>query len=564
MGNKYSLGVDFGSLSARAALFDTETGVCAASFGSEYEHGILEERHPFTGVPLPPASALQMPEDYLKALKLSIAGVLEKSGIAKEDIIGMSVDFTSCSLVSLDKEYRPLCWQNRFRSSRNAYVKMWKQHTAVKEAKEITQKAGEMAARYGGKILSEWGIPKILETLREEPELYQATHRFMEAGDWIVYLLTGQESMSPCSAGFKFMWEPERGYPSREFFESLDKRMADMEEKLVPSERILRLDACAGYITEEGSRLSGLPQGIPVAPMRIDGHSAAVALGCERAGDMVLIMGTSLGMVMLDDKDVPFPGVCGVCYGSVHPDYYGYETGLSSCGDIFQWFADNCVPEECQKAARKKGISVLQELSERMSRQKPGESGLIALDWWNGNRSVLEDEMLSGMILGLTLQTRPEEILRALFEAVSFAVKLIIEEHKKNGVEVKRLLATGGIAEKNEVFVQIFADVIGCDVLVPEGEQICALGSAVYGAVAAGRAGGGFDTLSEAIEKMACKKVKRYVPNEDYNRIYRELFAQYRRLHDYFGRGQNDVMKYLLGRKKTITMRKSDELRQVL
>ena len=172
--------------------------------------------------------------------------------------------------------------------------------------------------------------------------------------------------------------------------------------------------------------------------------------------------------------------------------------------------------------------------------------------------------MLSGMILGLTLQTRPEEILRALFEAVSFAVKLIIEEHKKNGVEVKRLLATGGIAEKNEVFVQIFADVIGCDVLVPEGEQICALGSAVYGAVAAGRAGGGFDTLSEAIEKMACKKVKRYVPNEDYNRIYRELFAQYRRLHDYFGRGQNDVMKYLLGRKKTITMRKSDELRQVL
>ncbi len=564
MGNKYSLGVDFGSLSARAALFDVETGACAASFGSEYEHGIIEESHPFTGAPLPPASAIQLPEDYIKALQQSIEGVFEKSGIQKSDIIGMSVDFTSCSLMCVDKDYRPLCWQNRFKSSRNSYVKMWKQHTAVNEAKEITQKAGRLAERYGGKILSEWGIPKILETVREDPDVYQATYRFMEAGDWIIYLLTGQESMSPCSAGFKFMWEPERGYPSKEFFRSLDRRMEDVEKKLIPTDRILRLDACAGYITEEGSRLGGLPAGIPVAPMRIDGHSAAVALGCERSGDMILIMGTSLGMVMLDDKDVPFPGVCGVCYGSVHPDYYGYETGLSSCGDIFQWFAENCVPENYERAAREKGISVLQELSERMALQKPGESGLLALDWWNGNRSVLEDEMLSGMILGLTLQTKPEEILRALFEAVSFAVKLIIEEHKKNGVEAKRLLATGGIAEKNAVFVQILADVVGYEILVPEGEQICALGSAIYAATAAGRAGGGYDTLTEAIEKMACKKMNHYIPNQAHGRIYRELFAQYRRLHDYFGRGQNIVMKYLLGRKKKIAMRETDELNQIL
>ncbi len=550
MGKKYSLGVDFGSLSARAVLFDIENGAYEASFDAPYEHGILEERHPLTGEPLPPSSALQIPEDYVKSLQQSIRGVLRTSGIEGRDIAAMSVDFTSCSLVSLDEDYQPLCQQERFRASRHAYVKMWKQHTAAKEAEEITRKAGKRVERYGGRIFSEWGIPKILETLREDPEVYRATHRFMEAGDWIIYLLTGQESMSPCSAGFKFMWTPEEGYPPEEFFIGLDQRMADLREKLIPEDRILSLDTCAGTVSRAGSELTGLPEGIPVAPMRIDGHSSVVALGSCKPGEMTLIMGTSLGMVLLGSEDRPIPGVCGVCYGSLVPTLYGYESGISGCGDIFQWFEENCVPESYKKEAREKNLSVLEDLSERLAKLKPGESGLLALDWWNGNRSLLEDDRLSGMLLGLNLRTKPEEILRALFEALGFAVRMIMEEHKKYQVPVDRVFAVGGIAEKNPHFVQILSDITDCEIFVPEVSQACALGSAIYAAVAARKERGGYDTLEEAVAKMACKKAVQYTPNKAHKAMYQELYADYRELHDYFGRGTNDVMKRLLERKE--------------
>ncbi len=550
MGKKYAMGVDFGSLSARAVLFAIEDGAYTASFDAPYEHGILEERHPYTGKPLPPASALQIPGDYVKALRESVRGVLRTGGVKGEDIVAMSVDFTSCSLVTLDRDYRPLCEQERFRASRHTYVKMWKQHTAAEEAEEITRKAGERAERYGGRIFSEWGIPKILETLREEPEVYQAAHRFMEAGDWMIYLLTGEESMSPCSAGFKFMWTPEEGYPPGEFFAELDERMAGLGEKLIPEERILPLDACGGCISRAGSELTGLPEGIPVAPMRIDGHSSVAALGSLRPGEMTLIMGTSLGMVLVGSEDRPIPGVCGVCYGSLVPGLYGYESGISGCGDIFQWFERNLVPESYKEEAGKRGLSVLGYLSERLGSLKPGESGLLALDWWNGNRSLLEDDRLTGLILGLQLSTKPEEILRALFEALGFAARMIIEEHRKHGVPVERISAVGGIAEKNPYFVQILSDITGCEIHVPRVSQACALGSAIYAAVAAGKSRGGYDTLEEAVEKMGSKESVKYSPNGAYREVYQELYADYRELHDYFGRGRNNVMKRLLDLKK--------------
>ena len=348
------------------------------------------------------------------------------------------------------------------------------------------------------------------------------------------------------------MWKPDVGYPKRAFFANLDERMRNVEDKLVPNERILPLDSCAGYLNDEGAQLTGLPIGTPVAPMRIDGHSAAIGIGCHVPGKMAMIIGTSMGMLLLSDKERTFPGLCGVCYGSIVPSYYGYETGLSACGDIFQWFADNCVPESCSRAARERGVPILQYLTEKLAHYRPGESGLLALDWWNGNRSILEDELLTGVILGLTLQTRPEEILRALFEATGFGAKTIIEEYKKYGIAVNEIVAVGGIAEKNPTLIQIYADIIGCDITVPEVKDACALGTAIYAAVAAGSARGGYDKVDDAVAAMACKKCTKYSPNPENQSTYERLYEEYQILHDHFGRGSNDVLKRLIAIRKEV------------
>ncbi len=556
MGKRYSLGVDFGSLSVRAVLFDISNGEYICCEEAAYEHGIIEDVHPVTGEPLPYLTALQIPEDFIKGLEQSVKGVVQKAGIDSEEIVAMSVDATSCSLIPLDRNYQPLCLQKEFKASRHSYIKMWKQHTAAKEAEEITGKAGEEGERFGGRIFSEWAIPKILETLREDPKVYEAAYRFMETGDWIVRILTGEESMSRCSAGFKFMWKPDVGYPKKEFFAKLDQGLENLEEKLIPYDRVLPLDACAGFVSEEGARLTGLRVGTPVAPMRIDAHSSVVGVGGHEPGIMVMIAGTGMGMILQGREEHAFPGLNGVCYGSVVPDCFGYESGLSSCGDLFQWFADQCVPASYIREAGERGMTVLGYLTERLKRYRPGETGLLALDWWNGNRSILVDDALSGVILGLTLQTKPEEILRALFEATGFSAKLIIDEHKKNGVEVNGLIAVGGIAEKNPVLIQIYADIMGCPIAVPKVKQACALGSAIYGAVAAGRERGGYDTLEEAIENMACKEAEHYLPDKKNHEIYEKLFEEYRILHDYFGRGDNDVLKRLMAVKESLAISK--------
>ena len=546
MDQKYVLGVDFGSLSARAVLFDVRDGAYIDSVESLYEHGIIDQYHPVSNAPLPPASALQMPGDFSDSLEQSVRGVLQKTGIRGEDIVAMSVDATSCSLMALDENYRPMCEQERFKNSRHAYVKMWKQHTAAKEAELITALAGEEGERFGGKLMSEWGIPKILETLHEDPELYDATYRFMEMGDWVIYLLTGVECMSYCSAGLKFMWTPEKGYPSPDFFATLDERFRDVEKKLVPAEKIVPMDCCIGAITKEAAARTGLREGTPVAPMRIDGHSSVVAVGCHLPGRMDMILGTSMGLELQDPGYHPFPGISGACYGAMAPKLYAYESGLSGCGDIFQWFADQCVPAEVEQAAAAEGKGVLAYLSEKMVDQKPGQSGLIALDWWNGNRAILSDERLTGMIMGMTLQTRPEEMLRAIFEATGYGARMVVEEFGKNQMPVKEIVAVGGIAEKNAILIQMYADIIGCDIIVSDVKQACALGTAIYAAVAAGRAGGGYDTIEEAVEAMGALGGRRFTPDPENHRLYDRLFEIYRVLHDVFGRGGMPVMKELL------------------
>lgn len=549
MAKRYSMGVDFGSLSARAVIFDVENGDLIASFEHPYTHGVMDEQLPGSRIPLPPASALQHPADFLESLEKSVKGAMARSGLRPEQIVGLSLDFTSCTLVALDKNYNPLCFDPQYKDNIHAYAKMWKQHTADPEAKLITERANALGRgdidRYGRKILSEWGIPKILETLRKAPGVYEAAYRFMEAGDWVTYKLTGEESMSYCSAGYKFMWKHGVGYPDGDFFAVLDEGLRHLEEKLVAADRILPLDSCAGFLSEEGARLTGLGVGTAVAPMRIDGHSSVVAVNCYLPGHLDMIVGTGMGMILQSETEAAFPGICGVSYGAVSPKYYGYEAGLSSCGDLFSWFTDSYVNSDIERAAAEAGkpaISYLGDLAEKLA---PGESGLLAIDWWNGNRSLLADTDLGGMIFGMNLHTKPEEILRALFEATGFSVRMVVEEFSKYGVQVDTIRAVGGIAEKNPFLMQLYADILNREIIVPQVKQACGLGSAIYAAVAAGSARGGYDTLEEAAERMGCGDGPRYMPNAENHALYTELFAEYRRLHDYFGRGENNVLKKL-------------------
>jgi L-ribulokinase len=545
----YAIGVDFGSLSARAAIFSVKDGHLAATFEHLYPHGIMSDILPASGAALPPASALQDPADFLEALEKSVKGAMAQGNLQPEQIVALALDFTSCTLLALDDEMEPLCFDSAFRDNIHAYAKMWKQHTATAEAEHITETAEKgqpgVFDRYGGKILSEWGIPKILETLRKAPEVYAATARFMEAGDWLTYKLTGEESMSYCSAGFKFMWKYGEGYPDGDFFAQFDEGLRSLEEKLIPVHRILSLDSCAGVLNAEGARLTGLLEGTPLAPMRIDGHSSAVAVGCHLPGHLDMIVGTSMGLILQSEQEVTFPGICGVGYGAICPGYYGYEAGLSSCGDLFEWFSKNCVPAECQAAAQAAGVSILQYLSDLAGKLQPGASGLLAVDWWNGNRSLLADTDLGGMIFGLSLQSKPEEILRALFEATGFSARMVIDAFDDHGVPVDVISAVGGIAEKNPVLMQLYADIFNREIVVPEVKQACALGSAIFAATAAGSAQGGYDSIEEAAAHMARTEGARYLHNPQNTKIYDTLYEEFKRLHDYFGRGENDVLKKL-------------------
>ncbi|MGI6778575.1 MAG: ribulokinase [Acetivibrionales bacterium] len=548
--SKYTIGIDFGSLSARAVLFDVKNGGQIGEEVYSYKHAVIDTHLPGSDLPLPPGSALQDACDYIEALEKSVKGLLRKTGVSVDDVIGVGVDFTSCTLVAIDKNGVPLSCKQEFKNNPHAYVKMWKQHTAEREAEYITNVAhnrGEkFLRRYGGRIFSEWGIPKILLTLREAPEIYNEAYRFIEAGDWIVMQLTGEECTSYCTAGYKFLWDYRDGYPSKDFFASLHPGLENVvQEKLVPEEKILPLDTRAGVINKRGAQLTGLREGTPVAVSRIDGHSAASAIGCNDEGKLLMIIGTGTGMVLSSKREVLIDGICGVCYGAVIPGYYGYEAGLSCCGDLFEWFVNSSVSSEYIDKSKSKGMNIYSYIEYKANTLKPGQSGLIALDWWNGNRSVLTDGDLSGVLIGMTLSTKPEEIYRALVEATGFSTKMIVDTYKNNGIDICSIFAVGGIPQKSNFLMQIYADILDCEITVPSLQQACALGSGIYAAVAAGKENGGYDSIDEAISKMSHSEGKVYKPNPDNAAVYKELYSEFVKLHDYFGKGGNDVQKTL-------------------
>lgn len=552
---KYTIGIDFGTLSGRAVLVDVATGEEVATAVTEYPHGVMDEYLPDGKTKLGVDWALQHPQDYLLVLQETIPRVLHKANVQAEDVIGIGIDFTACTMLPIKDDGTPLCFLDEFKHHPHSYVKLWKHHAAQKEANELNALAearGEdFLQRYGGKISSEWMFPKILEIVREAPEIYEAADQMIEATDWVISQLSGVIKRNSCTAGYKAIWHKQKGYPSKEFFKALDPRLENVvEEKL--STYIYSIGEKAGEITPEAAKLTGLKVGTAVAIANVDAHVSAPAVGITEPGKLLMIMGTSTCHILLGEEEKMVPGMCGVVEDGVIPGLFGYEAGQSCVGDHFDWFTKNCVPASYEKEAEEKGMDIHQLLTEKASRLKVGESGLIALDWWNGNRSTLVDVDLTGLIIGATLATRPEEIYRALIEATAYGTRMIVETFIESGVPVNEIYACGGIAEKNPFIMQVYADVLNKEIKISASPQTPAYGSALFGAVAAGSERGGFDTIQEAAKKLGKVKPDPVIPNPENVPLYDELYEEYKRLYNYFGRGENNVMKRLKALKQRV------------
>ncbi len=545
---KYAIGIDFGTESARTALISLDDGRELAMAIYAYADGVIDERLPDSGVRLEPDWALQNPDDYTRAVKDTIPRVLRESGVSPEDVIGIGTDFTACTMLPTLRDGTPLCKLDSYRDRPHAWVKLWKHHAAQPEANRINEVAAARGEswlqRYGGKISSEWFFPKALQILDEDPAIYDAAERLIEAADWIVWQLTGEETRNLCTAGYKAIWSKREGFPSPDFFEALDPRMRDIVATKMMTE-INPLGGRAGGLTEEMAVATGLRPGTAVSIGNVDAHVSVPAATVTEAGRMVMIMGTSTCHMVLGEEPVIVPGMCGVVEDGIIPGFAGFEAGQSCVGDHFAWFVENCLPAEYQREADAAGLNGHQLLESKAAQLKPGESGLLALDWWNGNRSVLVDVDLTGMLLGATLATRPEEIYRALIEATAYGTRVIIEAFEQHGVPVREIVAAGGLPERNELLMQIYADVTGRTLKVAGTSQAGCLGSAMHAAVAAGAVAGGYDTIQDAARTMAQLKDIAYVPNPAAQAVYDDLYAEYLTLHDYFGRGANDVMKRL-------------------
>ncbi|HET59825.1 MAG TPA: ribulokinase [Chloroflexi bacterium] len=545
---KYAIGVDFGTLSGRALLVDVGTGEELAEAVFDYANGVIDEYLPGTNKKLEPDWALQDPNDYLETIKVTIPSIIKKSGVDPADVIGLGIDFTACTMLPIKSDGTPLCFLDEWRHNPHAWVKLWKHHAAQPEANRLNQIAEEhgydFLQRYGGKISSEWFFPKAMQILDEAPEVYAAADRLIEAADWVIWQLTGEEKRNSCTAGYKAMWSKREGYPPKEFFKLLDPRLENIVEEKMASD-IYPIGSKAGELTNEAAEWTGLLPGTAVAVANVDAHVSVPAATVVDAGKMVIIMGTSnCHMVCAEDEQL-VPGICGYVEDGILPGLIGYEAGQSCVGDHFMWFVENCVPAQYVDEAEKQRITIHEFLTQKAKLLNPGESGLVALDWWNGNRSVLVDVDLTGLMIGMTLATKPEEMYRALMEATAYGTRMIIETMEEHGVAVTEIVAAGGLPKKNELLIQIYADITGREIKVIGTSQSGALGAALMGAVAAGSEVGGYDSIADASKAMATLSEEEYMPDQEAKQVYDVLFAEYRILHDTFGRGVNDVMKRL-------------------
>ncbi|MFI6260710.1 ribulokinase [Micromonospora zamorensis] len=527
-GDRYVVGVDYGTLSGRALVVRVGDGAELGTAVHEYGDAVISTALP-GGRPLPPDWALQNPEDYRDVLRYAVPAAVSAAGVDPAAIVGIGIDFTACTVLPTTADGIPLCEDPELRDRPHAWVKLWKHHAAQTHADRINALAHERAepwiGRYGGKISAEWQYAKGLQMLEEDPEVYHRAERFIEAADWIVWQLCGTETRNVCTAGYKGILQDGQ-YPSEGFLTALNPGFGDFVTKL--DGPLLPLGARAGSLTARAAAWTGLPEGIAVAVGNVDAHVTAASAQAVEPGRLVAIMGTSTCHVVNGAQVAEVAGMCGVVDGGISPGAWGYEAGQSGVGDIFGWFVEHAAPA---------GVDSHERLTELAASQPVGAHGLIALDWWNGNRSLLVNHDLSGMIVGMTLATRPQDIYRALLESTAYGTRMIIEAFVEAGVAVNDLVIAGGLTN-NALLMQIYADVTKRPLNIIASTQGPALGSAIHAAVAAGE----FPSVHEASQAMGRVHEAVYRPDPERARAYDALYAEYRTLHDHFGRGGNDVM----------------------
>ncbi|WP_020524117.1 ribulokinase [Catelliglobosispora koreensis] len=529
MGERYVIGVDFGTLTGRALVVRVSDGAEVGTAVHEYKHGVMDSVLVATGQQLPPDWALQDPDDYRDVLRHAVPAAVAAAGINPADVIGIGTDFTACTVLPVLADGTPLCEVADLRHRPHAWVKLWKHHAAQPHADRINAVAHERGepwiGRYGGKISAEWQFAKGLQLAEEDPEVYQRADRFIEAADWIVWQLCGAETRNVCTAGYKGIRQDGQ-FPSPEYLAALNPAFAGFVSKV--DGPVHPLGGRAGSLTAQAAAWTGLPEGIAVAVGNVDAHVTAASAQALKPGRLVAIMGTSTCHVLNGSSVAEVPGMCGVVDGGISAGAWGYEAGQSGVGDIFGWFVEHAAPA---------GYDSHATLSELAAAQPVGAHGLVALDWWNGNRSLLVNHDLSGLIVGMTLATRPADIYRALLEATAYGTRMIIEAFADAGVDVQDLVIAGGLTG-NALLMQIYADVTNRPLHLIRSAQGPALGSAIHAAVAAGA----YTDVYAASEVMGRIDEGVYQPDPVRAKAYDALYGHYRRLHDHFGRGGDDIM----------------------
>jgi L-ribulokinase len=543
----YTIGLDYGTLSCRGIIAAVADGEQIASAQFVYPHGIMDTSLP-CGKALPPGWALQHPQDYLGALHFILPELMRSSGLDPEQIIGVGVDFTSCTMLPVKADGTPLCFLPEYEGEPHAYAKLWKHHAAQSQADRITTLAAQrdepFLHRCGDKVSAQNAFPKLMQVLEEAPHIYSAMDLWVEAADWIVWQLTGRLSRGACCIQYKAFYDLREGFPKEDFFTALSPAFSGMLKTKMAGP-VSPVAGKAGEITADAACLFGLSKGTAVSTPMVDGHACFPSSGITGPGKMLGILGTSAAYLMLSSSPEPIPGLCGTVDSGLVPGYYGLEAGLNCMGDHFAWAAEKLSPPAYVQEAKERNIGIHELLTEKAQKLKPGQGGLIALDWWNGNRSVLMDADLTGLLIGMTLHTTPEEIYRALLEATAYATRLIVEHFHAHDLSVEEFRFTGGISKRNPFLMQIFADTLKMKVMVLQTEQGSALGSAIYAAAAAGVKTGGYRDLTQAILHMSSPVQQEYRPIFENSCIYDRLYPEYKTLHDTFGL-YNPMMKRLI------------------
>jgi L-ribulokinase len=546
----YAIGVDFGTASARTLLLDLQSGEEVALSELPYPHGVIDDMLPETGERLPPDWALQDPSDWTEVLEQGVSAVLSAAPTAAPHVVGIGIDATSCTVLPVTAEGAPLCGLSKWRGRRHAWPKLWKHHAAQHVATRLNEVAVErkeaFLARYGGRISSEWYFPKLIEVWLEDREVYDSAPGFVEAADYIVWFLSGNERRSACPAAYKALWSEADGIPDGAFFEAAYVGFSQPAAKLGVT--FFPLGSSAGPVRPELASKLGLPPNVAVAVGNVDSFVSFPGAGAEGASTYVMVVGTSICDLVVHSREVALGGITGVARDGILPGLYGYEAGQPAVGDMLGWFGDNLGARHGDTS-----LGSLPELERAAGALGPGQTGLVALDWWNGNRSVLGDADLSGVIAGLTLQTSAVDIYRALLESIAFGNKAVLDNFTDGGLDLKEVVACGGIAEKSPLLMQLLADVSGLPVRVPASEQVPARGSALFGAVAAGREASGFGGIVEAAGALRPSTGRTYVPDARATGTYGAVYRIWKDLHDTLGRAQPEWLHQLKRLKRSAT-----------